>query len=295
MKIVSVGELLWDIFPDEEHLGGAPFNFAAHARRLGHDVILVSAVGADVLGERALTKVQEYGLPPRFVHSIEGQPTGTVSVSLNDEGVPTFVIHRPAAYDFLRLESSDYELISQKAPDWICFGTLFQTTAEARALIRCLVASNPAAGRFYDVNLRPCAYTPQLVRELLHDSTVVKLNDAEACELDKMFAFGTSSLEAFCKASRDRFRLHGVCVTKGPAGCAILIGDDYAEVPGYPVDVGDTVGAGDAFGAAFLHGLDRRWRAAEIGRFANRVGAIVASRKGAVPLWSLEECWQLTD
>ena len=80
-----------------------------------------------------------------------------------------------------------------------------------------------------------------------------------------------------------------VAITRGEQGCEVRIGSDRAECPGYPVKVADTVGAGDAFAAAFLHGLGAGWSAARTGDFANRLGALVASRAGAVPEWSPRE------
>jgi sugar/nucleoside kinase (ribokinase family) len=61
-------------------------------------------------------------------------------------------------------------------------------------------------------------------------------------------------------------------------------------VPGYKVEVRDTVGAGDAFAAAFLHGYHLGWSTMRTARFANAAGAIVASRAGATPSWSTQEC-----
>ena len=64
---------------------------------------------------------------------------------------------------------------------------------------------------------------------------------------------------------------------------------DYLVAAGHSVEVADTVGAGDAFAATFLHGRSRLWAIEGIGAFANRVGAIVASRAGAIPEWSVAE------
>ena len=75
----------------------------------------------------------------------------------------------------------------------------------------------------------------------------------------------------------------------GERGCAVWVGGAYAEADGVPIQVADTVGAGDAFSAAFLHGLSLGWRPGAIAEFANRVGAIVASRPGGIPEWSLDE------
>ena len=81
-----------------------------------------------------------------------------------------------------------------------------------------------------------------------------------------------------------------MCVTLGERGCAILNRDAYSESPGYRVQVADSVGAGDAFAAALLHGLDRGWDTRRLGCFANAVGALVASRPGATPDWDIEDC-----
>jgi fructokinase len=80
-----------------------------------------------------------------------------------------------------------------------------------------------------------------------------------------------------------------VCVTRGENGCCLWRSDEFAEHPGLHVHVADTVGAGDAFSAALLHGLDQEWPLAEVAAFANRVGALVASRPGAIPAWTEAE------
>ncbi|MGB9612510.1 MAG: PfkB family carbohydrate kinase, partial [Bryobacteraceae bacterium] len=103
MRIAAIGEILWDVFADAERLGGAVFNLAAHARRLGHEVYFISAVGDDVRGRAALKRMRELDLATRFVRVVAGRPTGTVSVWLDSDGQPDFTIHRPAAYDFAAL------------------------------------------------------------------------------------------------------------------------------------------------------------------------------------------------
>jgi len=113
---------------------------------------------------------------------------------------------------------------------------------------------------------------------------VVKLNVDEMQTLE-----GTVSIEAFCRDWAARYNLDALCVTRGAEGCALLIADRYAEFPAVPVTIADTVGAGDAFSAAFLHGLSHRWPIDKIGPFANRVGALVASRPGGTPDWHIEE------
>ncbi len=288
MKILSIGEVLWDVFPHGEKLGGAPFNFAYHARRLGHEVLFLSAVGDDRRGEKVLEQAHAMGLETKFIRRVPAPP-GVVTVKLDAEGTPAFTIHRPAAYDLLRLNEDDLDEISRWKPDWIAYGTLHSMEPAIHALLQRLIRTNPGARGLYDINLRKDSYTPELVAQLLPLADAVKLNDDEASALAGMFGARPGSLEEFCRGWAARYNWQAMCVTMGERGCAVLAGGVYAEAPGYRVEVADTVGAGDAFAAAFLHGLHKGWPAARIGDFANRLGALVTSRPGGTPHWTLGE------
>ncbi len=289
LKLLTVGEILWDVFPDGSRLGGAPFNFSAHATQLGHDVVFVSAVGDDDRGRRALEQARELRLRTEYIRVVDTAPTGQVAVRLTSGGQPSYVIHRPAAYDRANLDETALREIAGWDPDWLCFGTLHQTDSGARALTRRLAEACPRAGRFYDVNLRRDSYTSELVAELLGEANVVKLNDEEVAELGRMLGMPSASALEFSRHGAATYGWRAICVTRGAAGCTVWIDGDEAEVAAQPVDVVDTVGAGDAFAAAFLHGLNQGWGPRPIGEFANRVGGLVARRPGAIPRWSMED------
>jgi len=289
VNIISIGEVLWDVVGETEHLGGAPFNFAAHLSKLGHHVSFISAVGSDARGEAILDRMSQMGLETHYVRRVDQYPTGIARVTFDAQGQPHFVITRPAAYDFPQLATADLAELAAQPPDWIYFGTLQQTGPEAKRLTAELLDSNPKARRFYDVNIRPDSWNPALVQECMSRATVVKVNDAEVQEIAKTSATPISSLEQFCRRYSKQFGWEAVCVTRGENGCVLLIGDQYVEAAGFPIVVADTVGAGDAFAAAFVHGLGNGWAARQIADFANRVGALVASRPGAIPEWTIEE------
>jgi len=294
LKLLAVGEVLWDVFPDGERLGGAPFNLAAHARRLGHEVYFVSAVGEDERGQRALAEMERLGLSTDFVMAFPGYPTGTVTVELDAAGQPAFQIHRPAAYEFADLSGRHLARLVAWEPDWIAYGTLHQSSAGGRALTRRLCELIEGARRFYDVNLRPGCYTAELVEELLRSSHVVKLNAEEARALQRMLGIAGGEIEEFCRAALQAYGWEVLCVTLGAEGCVLARGDELVRAPAYPVEVVDTVGAGDAFAAALLHGLSAGWPLLQVADFANRVGALVASRPGAIPFWTVEEVESLS-
>jgi fructokinase len=289
MRLITIGEILWDVIGGQEHLGGALLNLSVHAARLGHDVSLMSAVGADQRGDRALEAMSSLGLSTDLVQRSKEWSTGIVTVTVADDGQPEFEIHRPAAYDSMQLDKAALGRLASWNPDWVCYGTLLSMYPRGRNVLFDAMDALPRARRFYDVNLRPKSFTPELVLELLGRATVVKLNQDEVCSLDAMFQRGNRTLEEFCRDHAARFDWEAVCVTRGELGCALLARDHYVEVPGYRVQVADTVGAGDAFAAAFLHGLNSGWPAAQIGDFANRLGALVASRPGGSAPWSLDQ------
>ena len=294
MNILSIGEVLWDVFEDTEHLGGAALNFAAHAKILGHTVSFISAVGDDPRGRRILEKMDAMGLPTRFVHQVTDHPTGIVTVRLDASGQPHFTIHRPAAYDFPELSDGDLRELSSYRPEWIYYGTLFQMSPKAKALTLKVIDANPAARRFYDVNLRENCYEASLVDELMSRATAVKLNDQEVEVIQRMFGWSYQAREDFCQGTARRFGWEAVCITRGEAGCMLWVGDAYVEAEGYKVAVADTVGAGDAFAAAFVHGMGCGWPPREVADFANRVGALVASRPGGTPSWTIKEAAALS-
>ena len=292
MRIVAVGEILWDVIGEHEYLGGAPLNVAAHAQTLGHEAFLVSAVGDDDRGRRTLDCLRQWGLSTEFVQVLHGKDTGTAQVELDCESKPTFRIVRPAAYDFVTLSNDQLLCIAELQPDWIYLGTLYHMSAHSLASTKKLLKALPKARRFYDVNLREGHWSLATIEQLSSLATVTKLSDSEAESLDASVDASEGpghSIETFCRRWADRYGSEIVCVTFGERGCAILKGGKFSQAPGYHVIVTDTVGAGDAFSAAFVHGLSQGWESERIAHCANAVGALVASRSGAIPEWSIAE------
>lgn len=290
MRVVSVGEVLWDVFGGAEFLGGAPLNFSANLHRLGNEVILLTAVGIDQRGSRAVEQMTNLGLTTAFVQSIEDRPTGTATVTMDSSGSATFVIERPAAFDMVRADEGVLARLRTFQADWIYFGTLAQTEPCNEEFLLQLLRECPDLRRFYDMNLRSGHWNLPLVERLSRIATVLKLNDAEAALLFQL-TLGSKQfdLEEFCRYWSSTYGVEIICVTLGSKGCAVYKDRSLHYVKGFPVTVADTVGAGDAFAAGFLHGLHAGWPVGETAAFANSVGAIVASGPGATPPWTLDD------
>ena len=292
MRIVSVGEILWDVIGENEYLGGAPLNFAAHAQKLGHEVFPLSGVGTDARGRKALELLKARGMSTEFVQVLKDRPTGTAEVELDMEGKPSFRIVRPVAYDFVDLCEAELKRIAKLQPDWIYLGTLYHMSARSLASTMKLLKAVPKSRRFYDVNLREGHWSLATIEQLAAVATVTKLSDSEAESLDASVDASEGpgdSIESFCRRWCVRFGNTAMCVTFGERGCAILKAGRFSQTPGYRVTVADTVGAGDAFSAAFVHGLIKGWSAHRIAECANAVGALVASKSGAIPDWTIAE------
>ncbi len=291
MQIVSLGEVLWDVFERKEFLGGAPLNFAANAQRLGNNVALLTAVGADERGAGALAEMKALGLTTEFVQTDADHATGTAIVVIDDNGNASYVIERPAAFDCVHVDDALLAQLAALKPDWIYFGTLAQAREENEAILDRLVKRIPGVKCFFDLNLRKGHWNLPLVQRLSALATVLKLNEDEAEILSALtLGEGSFDLETFCRYWSATHGMKMICVTLGSKGCAVFSNDRLESYEGIKVTVVDSVGAGDAFAAAFLHGFELGWPMERTARFANAVGALVASRAGATPAWTAEEC-----
>ena len=99
MKILSFGEIIWDVYPDERTLGGAPLNFAAHTAAMGTDAYIMSAVGDDILGREALALAEGSGVNTEYVSILPEFPTGRCDVKIDSRGIPTYTLAENTAYD----------------------------------------------------------------------------------------------------------------------------------------------------------------------------------------------------
>ena len=287
--IVSIGEVLWDLLPDWQYLGGAPFNFAANCARLGHRVLFLSAVGQDALGQRTLEAIRAGGLSSELVHRVSEADTGIVRVEFDADGQPHYTIDRPAAYDFLQLDEQVLKTIRASHPDFLYFGTLSQPHEKNLATLVKLIDALPPSLCFYDVNLRKDSFNLGLLMQLMPRAQIVKMNEEEMRVIQELFGTKATNLKEFCRTYCQKFGWRTVWITLGPKGCAVFHDGTFIEVAGFPVAAPNPVGAGDAFCAAVCHGILENWTVARIAEFANKLGALIASQPGAVSAWSSQD------
>jgi len=280
-RVVAIGELVWDLLPAGKVLGGFPVNLCYSLSCLGGQAEPVTAAGTDSLGRRAIQQLRSLDLSISHLQASE-HPTGTVAVSLDDRGEPTFRIGENTAWDFLEW-NPDLQQLAQEA-DAICFGTLAQRSPQSRRTIRRVLEAAPAhALRVFDVNLRPPHFSANLIRESLRMANIVKLSDPEMDQVVRLLAVEPGSLQSQMTQLLEEYQLELLCLTRGEAGSVLLTRDGVHEHSGFPVDVVDTVGAGDAFLAALVFYSLRGASLEVINEASNRLGAWIASQAGATP------------
>jgi fructokinase len=280
--VVGLGELLWDLLPSGEQLGGAPANFAYITALLGDCGIVASRVNRDELGDKALDHLQHRGQTTAHVQLDALHPTGTVTVELDEQGKPSFTITEEVAWDFLEW-TAEWEALAAQA-DAVCFGSLAQRWSQSRETIRQFLKATPRETLIiFDVNLRAPFYSAEVIRESLKLANVVKLNDEELPVVMKL-----CGLDDGCKTDCARrllqvYDLQMVCLTRGARGSLLLTDAEMVEHTGFRIEVVDTVGAGDGFTAALVHHYLRGATLEQISEAANRTGAWVATQSGATP------------
>ncbi len=279
--LIGLGELLWDLLPGGKQLGGAPANFAYQAQSLGGHAAVVSCVGGDDLGHEVLRRLDELGLDRRYVAVDRDHPTGTVTVGLDADGHPDYAIQEAVAWDYIPF-SSGLQALATRA-DAVCFGSLCQRGELSRQTVRrFLEATKPACLRVCDINLRQAYYGRESIHALLELANIFKLNDEELPVVAKLLRIGGSQTDILAQLA-ERYALRLIALTRGRDGSRLYgAGEDSAH-GGYPADVADTVGAGDAFTAALTLGLLRGHPLDRINEQANRVASYVCSQPGAMP------------
>jgi fructokinase len=278
--LVAIGAVLWDVFSDGERLGGAPANFAVHAAALGARSALVSCVGDDARGREAIEILNGHGARTDAVQVDAHRPTGTVPVTLV-EGQPSYEIVEGVAWDAITWRSELSALA--KTAHAICFGTLDQREQESwQTILGFLDAASPTCLRVLDVNFRQHYHNREVVHESLKRADVLKLNDEEV-PLLREYVGGSEDVDEFLGDVLTRYDLRCVIMTLGEKWCRVVSKEGVFGARGKKQTVVNTVGAGDAFTAAFVSHLINGADLQLCAERANSVGGFVTTQDSGMP------------
>ena len=271
INIISIGEILWDIFPDKKILGGAPANFVFHARQFGSDATLFTALGNDQQGIELEENAVKAGIIMQS--SRVSHPTGIADIFLNNEQVPTYKLNENCAWDHIPL-TNKLKKFAEKA-DLIVFGTIAQRNIESRNTIQeALKLSKSSSKKLFDINLRLDFYSKEIIEESLNAANYLKLNDEEESVLQNLFNKNIKQIIS-------DFNLELAILTLGPKGSKIITSNSMSECPAAKCKIVDTVGAGDSFTAFFIINYLKGMSISESQKKASKVAAYVCAHNGA--------------
>ena len=278
-SVICFGEVLWDVFPSGEKIGGAPLNVALRLNTFGVKTKIASRVGEDALGKRLLDFVVAENLSRDLIQVDPAHETGQVLVHLDENGSASYTIAHPAAWDKIEALTSLVDHV--KISDAFLFGSLVARDAVAKATLDQLL--NHANYKVFDVNLRAPHYSIPLLVALMNKADFIKFNDDELIEISQALGCKEEAMEQQIRFIAEQTQTNTICVTRGSEGALLYQDEKFISQPGFPIKVKDTVGAGDSFLATLLEGLLNKKPAEEALKRACAMGAMVAGSTGANP------------
>lgn len=287
-RILCIGEILWDSLPAGLYLGGAPLNVCYHLNQLGIKAEISSRVGNDRLGDEALNRIRRKNISTDYIQQDPEAETGFVKVEISEDGDPTYEILKPVAWDFIE-KTTELEKAAKNC--WgLIFGTLSQRHEVSRKTVQELWEYD--LKKILDLNLRVPYDDKNIVQDSLQVADFVKMNEHELNQIKKWFSLPEYNREAVEQLS-SKFKYSLVCITKGERGAMIFQDEGWYEHEGFPVEVEDSVGAGDAFFAALIYGIQKEKKGDELLAYANAAGSLVARKRGALPEYSIRDVQEI--
>lgn len=281
MKLLSFGEVLWDIYPDKKCLGGAPLNFVSHFVRQGGEGYIISAVGNDKLGALTQNSIEELGVSTRYLTVIEDKITGRCEVTLDENCHPKYDLADDVAYDYISVDR-----LLGKEFDILYFGTLALRREYNRSSLNKLLADCNFKEVFVDVNLRAPFYSKEVVRFVLENATVLKISDEELPMVCELIGVSFEDYRSVAKTLSKWFnKLRCVVITLGSNGAYAFDCIEKKEhfCKSEKVNVVSTVGAGDSFSAGFAYSHFCGDDIEKSLKFATKLAGFVVSNYEAVP------------
>lgn len=279
--IVGIGDALWDCLPEGRKIGGAPANFAYYMMQFGFDSLAVSAVGDDELGREIKETFDRAGL--KHILQVSDHPTGTVTIDVDENGIPSYDIKENVAYDFLTY-TPELEEIAGKC-NVVCFGSMTQRNPVSRKTIRKFIETVPQSDETYkvfDINLRQNFYDKEIISESLRLCNVFKINDEELIVVKEMFGHAGKSDHEACMSLIKEWGLKFLILTCGVNGSHVFTENGHSFMDTPKVEVADTVGAGDSFISGFMASILKGRSVRDAHETAVNLSAYVCTQYGAM-------------
>ena len=280
LKVIAVGEIVWDMLPAGKQLGGAPLNFAFFSKELGAEAYAVSAIGNDVLGDETLAVASATGVNLDYLQR-NNLPTSRVLISLDNEGVPQYEIVENVAWDALECPQMILDLV--KDASVMCWGSLAQRSVTSRQSVLAMLAAAPKeCVKVFDINIRQHYYSREVIETSLGYADILKLNEDELPLVASILGLSGQERD-IVRQLIEKYALKYLVYTHGADFSEVYSATgEYSHVPTPKVRVVDTVGAGDSFTAVFVTSILQGLSMAESHVRAVEVSAYVCTQNGAI-------------
>jgi fructokinase len=276
MKILSFGEIIWDVYENESFIGGAPLNLAAHCSKQGADSFMLSSVGNDDLGKDALEIVKSFNVKTDFVSINKEKETGKCIVTLNENGVPSYNVLTDVSYDYIKAPDN----INETEFDFFCFGTLALRSKENLETVKSILENSNVRKVYRDINIRPPFFSDETILFALSNANIIKISDEEM-----HFVTDACGLKELDDIAEKYNNLEFILFTQGESGATVYDCKNkktyFENAP--KVEVASTVGAGDSFGATFICEYFKTNDTEKSLKKATEISAFVVSKKEAIP------------
>lgn len=280
IKVLAFGEVLWDVYKNSKHLGGAPMNFSAHFKKCGGEAWILTAVGDDMLGRETVCEIEKLGISTDYV-SIVKQETGKCLVTLDAKHIPSYDLLNNVAYDYIQKPD-----ISNECFDVLYFGTLALRNENNMTVLKQMLEENTFSDVFVDINIRAPYYNRDSVEFACKNATIIKISDEELPAVMNVMEKTECSAKECVKILNGQFQnLKMIIITRGDKGSLVYdcINKKYHEGEAQKVQVVSTVGAGDSFSAAFLTKYMKTDDISQALEFAAKISGYVVSCNVAIP------------
>ena len=280
-RITSIGEIVYDVYPEYKKLGGAPFNFIYHIWKLTGQANFISKIGDDKNGREMLKFLKSKKFDCRHISIDPHYPTGKVNLRLLENKIPQFTISPESAWDYIELTDDIKKLVAKKT-DLLYFGTLSQRSFTTRTTIEHLL--NEKIKYFSDLNLRHNFYNQQMISMTFNKSNIIKTNQNELEIISNLLFKRPYKMKDAAKRLIDEFKLDLLCITLGSEGAYLFSIDDSNKTKPALKKIVDTVGAGDAYSAILCLGYLHGWKIERINKLANKFASDICMIEGALPV-----------
>lgn len=285
VQVTCFGEVLWDILPDGPQPGGAPLNVAYHLNKLGINAGIISRIGQDENGRMLAQLMDKWEINHHLLQIDETYATGEVQASLSNGNEVSYQIVFPAAWDFITAENAALEQVASS--DYLIYGSLASRNETTLRSLQHFLELD--VFRVLDINLRYPFVKRAVLQDLIIKADMVKLNEAELDVVQTVFGGNYGAERDKVNFIRDKFRIAEILITKGESGAAYYKDSERFYHYGSAVKVKDTIGSGDSFLAAFIAGHSQDKEPGLILKNAIKMGAFIATQKGACPDYQLNE------